>query len=56
MKTYTYVLIRDGQVIDQTNIDEKNPDLAYDIMVRDENRINPSDCFVELLEEGDDEE
>jgi len=54
MKAYIYNLFKDGELIDQTSIDEKNEELAWKIMVDDENR-NDEGLNITFIGEVDEE-
>jgi len=51
MKAYIYGLYENEELIDQTSLDEINENLAYEIMVIDEKRINRKHLTVKLIDE-----
>jgi len=54
MKAYIYALFDGDDQIDQTSLDEMNENLAWSIMVEDEER-NPKGLSVGLVDEREEE-
>lgn len=54
MKSYIYGLFENGEQIDQTSLDELNENLASEIMIEGENRINCKHLEVTFI--GEEEE
>ena len=55
MKAYIYGLFENDEQIDQTSLDEMNENLAYEIMVNDEGRIDCPHLKVSLIDEVEEE-
>ncbi len=55
MKSYIYGLFENGKQIDTTSLDEMNENLAYEIMVEGEGRVDCPHLQVGLIEGVEDE-
>jgi hypothetical protein len=51
MINYIYGLFENGELIDQTSLDEMNENLAHEIMVKDEGRVDCKHLEVKLIDE-----
>jgi len=56
MKAYIYGLFDGDEQIDQTSLDEMNENLAYEIMVKEEGRIDCKHLAVSFLGETEEED
>ena len=56
MKSYIYGLFKNDKQIDQTSLNEMNENLAHEIMVIDEGRVDCKHLKVCLIEEVEEDE